>query len=168
MNSKNIINLGNKEFALLVLEQLKENDYVPFDVEITNSHIKELNELTGKKLFNKSSLYINSKTLCDIMQPEGKSDNHNFHGLTPEDVYVSLASIKDPKCIFITKFERYAIVSIELSHFNYPLMMVVEKDAGLQNDTEARINKIITIYPKDHIDEYIAKVDERLLLYKKE
>ena len=167
MNSKNIINLGNKTFALLVLEELKENDYVPFDVEITNSNIKELNELTGKKLFSKSSLYINSKTLYDIMQPEGKSDNHNFHGLTPEDVYMSMVSIKDPKCVFITKYERYAIVSIELSHFDYPLMVVIEKGAGFLLNVNANINKIITIYPKDHIDEYIEKIDERLLLYKK-
>ena len=162
-----IINLAEKQQTLKYLERIRNNDYVPFDIRIDNSHIKELNELTGVKLFSKSSLYINSKTLYDIMQAEGKSDNHNFHGLTPEDVYMSLFSIKDPRCVFITKFDRYAIVSVELSHFDYPLMMVIEKDSGLQNDTEARVNKVITIYPKDHIDEYIAKLDERMLLYKK-
>ena len=167
MNHNVILNISNEESSIELLKQLRDKDYVPFDVEITNSHITELNELTGKKLFAKSSLYINSKTLYDIMQSEGKSENHNYHGLTPEDVYMSLISIKDPKCVFITKFERYAIVSIELSHFDYPLMMVVEKDAGLLLNVNANINKIITIYPKDHIDEYIAKLDERVLLYKK-
>ena len=167
MNQNIILNVSNKESSIELLERLSDKDYVPFDVEITNSHIIELNELTGRKLFSKSSLYINSKTLYDIMQPAGKSKSHNFHGLTPEDVFMSLASIKDPKYVFVTKFERYAIVSIELSHFDYPLMMVVEKGAGLQNDTEARVNKIITIYQKDQLDEYIEKVDERLLIYRK-
>ena len=161
------INLAVKPLTISFLERMRDNDYVPYDVQITNSHIKELNELTGKKIFSKTSLYINSKTLHDIMQPIGGKDNHNYHGLTPEDVYMSLVSIKNPKYVYVTKYDRFAIISIELSHYDVPLMLIVEKDAGLQKDTEARINKIITIYPKSYIDEYIKTVDERKLLYKK-
>ena len=167
MNSKNIINLGNKTFALLVLEQLKENDYVPFDVEITNSHITELNELTGKKLFSKASLFVNSNTIHELMQPIGGKGQHNYHGLTPEDIYMALSSIKDPKYVFIVKNKRYAIISIELSHYKNPLMIVVETGAGTLLNDKANINKVVTIYPKNYVDEYIAKLDKRKLLYKK-
>ena len=167
MNSKNTINISNKEFALSILGQLRDKDYVAFDVEITNSHIKELNELIGRNLFTKSSLYISSTTLHELMKPVGGKGQHNFHGLTPDDIYMSLLSIRDPRCVFIDKKGRYAIISIELSHFDYPLMLIIEKNAGLQIDAKARINKVVTIYPKTQIDEYIAKVDERKLLYKK-
>ena len=167
MNSKNTINISNKEFALSILGQLRDKDYVAFDVEITNSHIKELNELIGRNLFTKSSLYISSTTLHELMKPVGGKGQHNYHELTPDDIYMSLASIKNPKYVFESKYGRYAIISIELSHFDCPLMMIVEKDAPLKTDNKAKINKIITIYPKTQIDEYIAKVDERKLLYKK-
>ena len=42
-----------------------------------------------------------------------------------------------------------------------------EKDAGLFLNVNANINKVVTIYPKGNFDEYIAKQDGRILLYKK-
>ena len=162
-----IINLAEKESAIAQLELFRDNDYASFDVQIDNSHIKELNELIGKKLFSKTSLYVNSTTLYELMKPIGGKGQHNYHELTPEDIYMSLLSIKNPKCVFIDKRERYAIISIELSHFNCPMMLIIEKDASLKLNSKAKINKVVTIYPKAQMDEYIAKVDERKLLYKK-
>ena len=159
------INIANKETTIEYLERIRTHDYVPFDIQITNCHIKDINELVGRNIFTKSSLYVSSKTLHDIMQPIGGSDNHNYHGLTPEDVYMTLESIKDPKSVFIVRYGRYAIVSVELSHLDLPLMMIVETHAGLQLNSEANINKIVTIYPKSDIDDYIAKMDKRVLLY---
>ena len=161
------INLGEKESSITTLEQLGSNEYVPFDVQITNSHITNLNVLTKKKIIKNNSLYINSQTLYDIMQTEDGEGEHNYHGLTADDIYMALTSIKDPKYIFITKFGRFAIVSIELSHFKYPLMLVLETDAALVSNKKASICKIVTIYPKDHIDAYIERLDNRLLLYEK-
>lgn len=162
-----IINLAEKESAINQLTLFRENNYVPFDVRIENSHIKELNDLTGMNLFTKTSLYVDSKTLHELMEPIGGIGSHHFHGLTPEDIYMSLSSIKNPRCVFIDKKERYAFISIELSHFDHPLMLIVEKNAGLQANANARINKVVTIYPKDHLDEFIANIDERKVLYKK-
>ena len=160
-----IINLADKKSTIEQLNKLMEKEYVPFDIEITNSHIKDLNEKIGINLFSKNSLYISSITIHDIMQPIGDSGSHNYHGLFAEDIYLALKSINNPKYVYVTKHGRYAIVSIELSHFNVPLMLVIEKGAGIQNDINASVNKVITIYPKNYIDDYIAKLDKRLLLY---
>ncbi len=35
------INLGNKKEAIKAFETLKANDYVPFDIELLNSHLKK-------------------------------------------------------------------------------------------------------------------------------
>ena len=160
-----VINLADKESVIEQLNKLMEKEYVPFDIEISNSHIIELNKKTGIRLFSKNSLYISSTTVHDLMQPQGESGSHNYHGLLAEDIYLALKSVKNPKYVYITKYGRYAIVSVELSHYNVPLMLVIEKGAGIQNDINASVNKVITIYPKNYIDDYIAKLDKRLLLY---
>ena len=162
-----IINLGEKESSITTLEQLGHNEYVPFDVQITNSHITDLNKLVGRKLFKNSLLYISFQTLHDLMQPVGGKKQHNYHGLTPEDVYIALTSIKDPQCVFVVKEERYALLSIELSHFDLPLMMVIETDSNLIENKTASISKVVTIYPRGDIDKYLEKIDQRLLLYMK-
>ena len=162
------INLAKREESIKALEILKDDDGANRDVQITNSHITDLNELVKRKIFKNNLLYISSQTIHELMQPTGGKGQHNYHDLTAEDIYISLSSIKDPKCVFITKQERYALISIELSHFELPLMLVVETDANIIGNWEIRANKVVTIYPKDHVDAYIEKLDKRLLLYKKE
>ena len=163
------INLAKREESIKALEILKDDDGANRDVQITNSHITDLNELVKRKIFKNSLLYIDSQTLYDIMQPIGGSDSHNYHGLTSEDVYMALTSIKDPRYVFIAKYNnRYATISVEVSHLKYPLMVVIETKAKLVNHVYANTNKIVTIYPKDHVDAYIEKLDKRLLLYKKD
>ena len=164
------INLGEREESIKALEILKGDEGANRDIQITNSHIMELNQLVKRKIFRNSLLYIDSQTLYDIMQPTGESDSsHNYHELNPEDVYMALTSIKDPQYVFIAKYHnRHATISVELSHFKLPLMIVIETKAKIISNWEVVANKVVTIYPKDHIDAYIEKLDQRLLLYKKE
>ena len=53
-----LINLGNRENTLEILNKIKEKNYVPFDVEIRNSHISTLNKVIGEKIFNNNLLFI--------------------------------------------------------------------------------------------------------------
>lgn len=161
------INIGNEKSAIKTLKQLKDNDYVPFDVKITNSHIMNLNQITQQNIFRKDVLYINSKTVWEIMQPQGGKGNHNYHGLTEKDVLLALSSFKDPYAVFVSKDLRFSIVSVKSSHFGLPLMTVIETDASLIVDAKAKINKVVTIYPKDNINDYLNKIDQKLLIYKK-
>ena len=162
------INLGEREESVKALEILKEDNKTSRDIQITNSHITVINELTGKNLFRNNLLYINSKTLYEIMKDDEGKGQHNYHGLTPEDVYMALSSIKDPKYVFIAKLDnRYATISVELSHFDLPLMMVIQTNASLMTNIDTLINKVVTIYPKDHVDAYIEKLEKRMLLYEK-
>ena len=57
------LNVGNYVNAINLLNRIKDNNYVPFDIRITNTHIVNLNKLIGKTIFRKDSLYVNSKTL---------------------------------------------------------------------------------------------------------
>ena len=161
-----IINIGNKESAIKVINQIKEKDYVPFDLKITNSHIMSLNEKIGFVVFRKDSLYINSHSLWELMQPTGGKGRHNYHELSAEDVFIALVSIKDPYAILESEDNKYRILSIEESHFNEVLLTIVQIEANLIQDSSARINKIVTIYPKDKVENYL-KNNEKCLLYKK-
>ena len=165
MNLK--INLAEKAKTLALLNKVKSMKNSTFDIKISNSHIIELNKKIEKKIFKKESLYISSTTICDLMKPIGGKNQHNYHGLTAEDIYLSLISIKDPQYVFFVKDKRYAIISVKLSSFYYPMMMVIETNSGAVSGKDTSINKIITMYPKSYIDEYIEKLDKRKLLYKK-
>lgn len=164
---KVIINLGEKESTLETLSKMKNRLYAPFDIRITNSHITTLNDLIGNDIFKKDSLYINSFTLWEIMQKIGKRGKHNYHGLTPNDVFMALCSIKDPKCVFIAKGERYAIITTELSHFSIPLMIVVEIGSTIDGIIDENMNKIVTIYPKDNVESILRKMNQKQILYRK-
>ncbi len=99
------------------------------------------------------------------MQPIGESGSHNYHDLSPVDIYSALNNICDPYCVFRVKHERYAIIPVYISSFNEPLMIVIEKGAELINKQNANINKIITIYPKSDVDDYLERLNECDILY---
>ena len=101
------------------------------------------------------------------MQPIGNSGSHNFHELTPEDIYYALNNVLDPECIIKVKNERYAIIPTYISSFDEPLMIVNEIKTGLIENKNANINKIVTIYPKSNLNDYLEKLDEKEILYKK-
>ena len=79
-----IINLGNQESSLKVLTDIKNKQYVPFDVRITNSHITSLNSVIGKRVFRKDTLYIGYDTLWELMQPIGKKNEYQYRLLRPK------------------------------------------------------------------------------------
>lgn len=161
-----IINIKNKK-AIDEIKVFKDKVFVPVDVRFENVHIKRLNEIIKFELFSKNDLYINSKSLWELMQPVGDAGSHNYHGLTAEDIYYALNSLLDPLAVFQVKNERFAIVPVFISSFNEPLMVVIEKDAELMNRQNAKINKIVTIYPKSDLDKYLEGIDETDIMFKK-
>ena len=161
-----IINIKNKK-ALKTLDYFREKKMANVDIKFENVHLKHLNEILDHDLFDKNDLYINSVTLWELMQPIGSSGIHNYHGLTPNDIVEALANLINPYCILKAKLERYLIVPVYISSFNEPLIIVVEKGAGLAINKNANINKIVTIYPKSDLDKMIEKTEENNVLYKK-
>ena len=145
-----IINIKNKK-SIDEIQVFKDKIFVPVDVKFENVHLKEINTLIGSELFSKNDLYINSKTLWELMQPLGNAGSHNYHELTPEDIYYALNDIAHPECVIKTKNERYAIIPTYISSFSEPLMIIIELSSGLIVNKNANINKIITIYPKSNL-----------------
>ena len=141
-----IINVGHKESALALLQLIKENDYVPFDIRITNSHITELNKVIGKTVFRKDALYISSKTLWEIMQPLGGMGRHHYHNLCPEDIYNAFATLKDSHDVIPSYDGRYLIITLA-TYNNVPLAIVVDPNGTLNGRNGLAIIKVITIYP---------------------
>ena len=145
-----IINIGNRESAIVVLTDIKNKHYVPFDVRITNSHIIDLNSVIGKKVFKKDALYIGSETLYEIMEPvRQKAKHHHAHGLSPEDIYDALSTMKDSKDISISYDNRFVIVTLATVSDGANLVVIVDPDCPITNGSKTKIIKIITIYPKN-------------------
>ena len=161
-----IINIKKKK-SIDDIKVFKDKVFVPVDVKFENVHLKELNALIGSELFSKNDLYINSKTLWELMQPLGNAGSHNYHELTPEDIYYALNDIVHPECVIKTKNERFAVIPTHISSFEEPLMVIIELNSSLIVNKNANINKIVTIYPKSNLDEYLDKLDEKDILYKK-
>ena len=143
-----IINLGNQESAVKTITDIKENNYVPFDVRITNSHITNLNSVLKKRVFKKDALYVDSETLWEIMQPIGSKGKHNFHGLTPENVFDALITIKQSTEIEVSYDNRYLIVTLATVFDDINLVVIVTPSGNLRNNSKTIVNRIITIYPK--------------------
>ena len=160
-----LINIAKSKKAIEQITVFKENLYENTDIRFINVHLRRLNEILDIELFSKNDLFINSKTLWEIMQPIGKSDSHNYHDLAPEDIYNAIKLTSDPECVIKVKLNRYAIIPVYLSSYNLPLMVVIEVGAGLVNDKNANINKIVTIYPKDNLDKLIDKTNKKDILF---
>ena len=161
------INLGNKKLALKFLSEIKNRGQTHFDIKINNSHILNLNKLIGRNVFKKDTLYIGSETLWEIMQPIGGKGKHNYHGLTEEDVFIALSSIKNPYAVLVSRDNRYSIISIKLSHFSERLKIIVEVGSELKDRINANVNKIVTIYPKDNVDDYIDRLENDSIIFRK-
>ena len=101
------------------------------------------------------------------MQPIGNAGSHNYHELMPEDIFNALNNLLDPQCVIKVKNERYAVIPAYISSFNEPLMVITELNSGLIINKNANVNKIVTIYPKSNLSDYLEKLDEKEILYKK-
>ena len=161
-----IINIKTKK-SIDDIAEFKDNDFAPCDIKFTNVHLKKLNKILTIELFSKNDLYVNSATLHDVMQPEGKSESHNHHNLAPEAIFGALNNLLNPECVVKVKKERYAVITTSISSLHEPLMLVIELNSGLIVNKKANVNKIVTIYPKSNLEKYLEKFKEKEILYKK-
>lgn len=160
-----VINIKTKK-AIKEIREFKIKKYTPVDVKFENIHLRELNKLTSVELFDKNDLYINSYTLWELMQPIGSSGAHNYHELKAEDIFNALNNLINPQCVFKVKSERIAIIPVFVSSFDEPLMVVVEIGSGLIKNKKANINKVVTMYPKSNLEEYLEKMNSTDILYR--
>ena len=161
-----VINVGNKKQARKELEQFKSKHYDAIDLRLENVHLLSLNELVGHQLFRKSSLFVRSSTLWEIMQPVGKVGKHHYHGLDAEEIIEVLSSLYKSVLIYKSYSNRYAVF-VSGKKKKRVLVVVIELNAGLENDRNADINKLVTIYPKENYDEFIKHLDKKEVIYKK-
>ena len=161
------INLGNKKEAIQAFKAFKANDYVPFDIEIVNSHLKNINDNLEVNFFRKSSLFITSKTLLECMQPLGAKGKHNFHGLSPEEIYDSLHDLQNTKCIASVYESRFVIVTSVIASCGDPIIAIVETGSPLTLNRNANINKVVTLYPKKKLNNYINNIPKSKITIKK-
>ena len=142
------INLGNEKATVEELTSIKNNQKpANYDIRIHNSHIIELNAVIGRKIFKKDALYIGSETLWEIMQDVGEKGKHHYHGLSPQDIYNALNTIKYSKDVTLSYDNRYVIVTLASVFNGANLVVIVAPGSSLINDYNADIIKIITIYP---------------------
>ena len=160
MNIKTI-NIGNTEKALENLNEIKNKNYGNVDIKIENIHLKDLNKLIDRTVFKQNDAYINAETLWESMQPIGLKIEHNTHGFTPNNLLSIFESLSNPFCILKTHFNRYTLISSIFINTTR-VLTIIEINAPLNKKKNARINKIVTIYPKDRIEKYIGK---RTILY---
>ena len=163
---KKIINIKDKR-AIEQLKMFKKKKYKDTDVQFINVHLRLMNEILRTNIFDKNDLYINATSLWELMQEVGSAGTHNYHGLTENDIIDALNTINKPYAVFETMYNRYVIVSTELSHFNEQLFVVIELHCSLTNRHDANINKIVTIYPKSDIDKLLDRMNKELILYRK-
>ena len=142
-----ILNLGDRQAAIVFFSRLRDSKPQPFDLRITNSHIVELNRFFKEKVFRKDALYVGTSTLWEITQPIGGSGRHHYHGLAPEDVYEALYGIRNPKEVKMSYFGRYIIVTLATFNNRVPLAVIVDPESNLQNQRATNIIRIVTIYP---------------------
>ena len=160
------INIKNNK-AIKEIRAFKDKQYSMMDIRFQNVHLRKINELVRLNIFSKNDIYINSMTLWELMQPIGETGSHNFHGLTPEDIWSAINGLSNPNYVFISKYGRYMVVPVMTSAFKEPLMVVIETGSGLVENPEADINKIVTIYPKSDIDELLNKISQKDILFRK-
>ena len=100
-----IINIKTNK-AIKEIREFGNKLFVPIDIKFINVHLKKINKIINSELFSKNDLYINSVTLWELMQPLGNVGSHNYHELTPEDIYYALNNLIYPECVIRVKNER--------------------------------------------------------------
>ena len=159
------INVKSRKNAVADLKRIKSKKYVLADIKFENVHLRDINTLLEQNIFSKNDLYANTISLWELMQHQGKRGAHNHHDLTPEDIIDTLASITEPYCILKTEISQYAIMSTSKSHFGEPLFVIIEVNAGLNQNINANINKLVTMFPMGEIKRTIKKANPKNVLY---
>ena len=162
---KTIINIYSKK-AKTYLEEFKEKKY-QVDVRLDNVHLKDINKLVGFNLFFKNDLFVGSETLFATMQPKGEDKSHNYHNLSPEDILEALKTISRPYCVLENKQNRIAIITSFISHLGTPINIVIELGSNLRGNANASINKLVTLFPRMRVNEYIDSIGTEKIYYLK-
>lgn len=163
LTMKDVINIYHKKAAEFI-SAFKTKQLSNLDIKLENVHLKRLNSISSYNIFSHSDLYVASSTLYELMQPQGKKGSHNYHELTPDDIIEGLRSLQKPKAIVETQSKRIIIITVCFSHFELPLMFVIERNTELTANVHKKVNKLITAYPKDEIDKYIDKSFKKLYI----
>ena len=143
------LNLANKDACIALLEDIKDNDYVPFYLRITNSHIRDLNKVIGRNVFKKDAVYVNSQSLWEIMQPVGGEGGHHYHGLTPEQVYNALIRLRYSKNVRVSYDNRFVVITDVDYNDEVLLVVVVSPNITVVKEELDNVIIVITIYPSD-------------------
>ena len=152
-----IINIKNRKEALEILERFKLKEQSGVEIKLINVHLCEINALVGEKIFSKNDLYVMGETLYDVMQPVGGHGHHHYHGLTTAEVLDAINSADNPIGIYTTYRSRYVIATLATNSSSENVVLVIEKGAGLKNNRDANINKLVSIYPNRNIIKFIRK-----------
>ena len=77
-----------------------------------------------------------------------------------------MSLLQDPLIVYESYLDRYAVIVFGNDKYTH-IMAVVELNAALENDRNANVNKLVTIYPKNELDKTINNLDKSKILYKK-
>ena len=144
------INIRQKSKALESLRAIKEKEFVTADIKLTNVNLRTINDnLGGINIFSKNDLYVLNGTLHAIMSnfDDDSVKQHHPHGLTPEALLEGLCNLQYSKEVCRSYDGRYEIISTTL--FDKRVKAVIEKNAPLLEKRDAKINKLVTLYPTD-------------------
>lgn len=163
---KRVINVGNKKQTYEDLARFKNKHYESIEIEFTNIHLLEVNKSINSKLFTKNALYVHSSILWDIMQPIGSTFKHHSHGLDPKLIIDTLSLLSKTFFVYESYSNRYTFLVDSTSEYE-SIAIVIELNAGLKNDRNANINKLVTIFPKDNLQKKISHIPKEKIIFKK-
>lgn len=153
------INIGDNKESIRFLNEIKEK-WVDTEYKVTNLGLTKLNKWCKTTIFHQEMAYINHSTLVDAMKSTGGRRKHNYHGLTPTEIIEAFKLLKDQKHIYSSKKNNdvVVIVSSIVADCGYPIIVIIEINASLQQEKGAMINKIVTVYPKRNIESYLESL----------
>ncbi len=159
------INVKNIEEAVKSLNHYAKKDRGHFDVRFRNVHLCLLNETIGRTIFRKNDLYVDASTLYELMQPIGRHRSHNSHGLDPLQIINCLNDLNKTVSIIRSHLDRLCVFTSYLEDKNSSMILVIDRCSNLPNNLTALVNKLITIYPKRKVREYLSRCKKEDILY---
>ena len=141
------INLGDKGSAIDILRNLKENKYESLETRVRNSHIKDLNNVLGRKIFKNDVVYANAIMFWEIMQPVGGKGKHHYHNLSPENVNEALSTMRYSNNVTISYDNRYVIVTLATIAGGISIAAIVTPEGHTKQLNKKNVIRIITMYP---------------------
>ena len=157
-----VINLGTPLRAVEIIDVLGKKRLANADVRFQNVRLKRINELADRNIFLKNDLFMDATGLWDLMQADDGAlgRRHHHHGLSPESIVKALSSLQNPELVAF-EYNTYRHIVVTLSVDGRAMLAVIETNAPLRGNRDARINKLVTLYEKDGYNEYLRRVEKR-------